>query len=92
VIVLESHPGLAALFAAIWAILSCAIPLMRMNWRHSATCMLVLAGVPLLGWLTYLCGPALGVLILSLGLSILVWQPLDLLLRRRRRPSRQGAQ
>ncbi|MTH77287.1 DUF2484 family protein [Paracoccus aestuariivivens] len=91
-IALGTHPGAAALCAAGWLVLACAMPLIRHHRRHAAIWLLVMPGVPLLGWLTYLCGPTLGVLFLALGLSILVWPPLDWLQRRRRRAAGHGAQ
>lgn len=88
-IVLASHPAAAALFGLLWAVMACLLPLVRLRWRHTALWLLVLAGVPLLGWLTYLCGPGFGVLFLALGLSVLVWPPLALL-RRDRGPAQDG--
>ncbi|WP_347267231.1 DUF2484 family protein [Paracoccus sp. (in: a-proteobacteria)] len=87
-IMLASHPLMAALMGALWAVLACLLPLVRRRWRHAALWLVVLAGVPLLGWLTYLCGPGLGVLFLALGLSVLVWPPAGLL--RRLKPAPQG--
>ncbi|SMO58050.1 DUF2484 family protein [Paracoccus laeviglucosivorans] len=78
-----NHPGVAALAATIWALLACLLPLVALSWRHLAVWGLVFCGVPVLGWLTYLCGPGFGVLFLALGLSVLVWPPLDAMRRRR---------
>lgn len=88
---LATHPLVPALCAVGWALVACMVPLIRQNHRLAAIWILVLAGVPILGWLTYLCGPGFGVLFLALGLSILVWPPLELL-RARRSPDRHGAQ
>ena len=78
-IALASHPLAAALAALAWAVLACIVPcLRRPGRRHGMVCLLVLGGVPLLGWLTYLCGPGFGVLFLALGLSVLVWPPFRL--------------
>nr|WP_240547636.1 DUF2484 family protein [Paracoccus sp. J56] len=63
--------------------MACLLPFVRLRWRYSAFWTLVLCGVPVLGWLTYLCGPGFGVLFFALGLSLLVWPPFDP--RRRRR-------
>lgn len=73
---LASHPAAAAILALGWAVLACLLPLIRPALHHAALWSLVLAGVPLLGWLTFLCGPGFGVLFLSLGLLLLVWPPL----------------
>lgn len=78
-IALAGHPLAAAGAALAWAVLACIVPcLRRQRRRHAMVCLLVLGGVPLLGWLSYLCGPGFGVLFLALGLSILVWPPLRL--------------
>ncbi|RDW12543.1 DUF2484 family protein [Paracoccus thiocyanatus] len=74
-IALVSHPGAAALGAVLWGLMACSLPFVRLRWRHSALWALVVCGVPVLGWLTYLCGPGFGVLFLALGLSLLVWPP-----------------
>ena len=52
---------------------------------------LIISGVPVLGWLTYLYGPACGVLFLLLGLSLLVWPPVEALRRRRDAGSHRSA-
>ena len=86
---LASHPGTAAILAMVWAGLACLLPLVRDCWRPGLFWALVLIGVPLLGWLTFVTGPGLGVLFLALGLSLLVWSPLARL-RRRHGPARDG--
>ena len=83
-IALASHPAVAVLCALLWGVAACLLPFVRRRWRHGALWLLVLCGVPALGWLTYLCGPGFGVLFLSLGLSLLVWPPFDPRRRRRR--------
>lgn len=87
-ILLASHPVVAALCAVLWGVLACLLPFVRLRWRHAALWTLVLGGVPVLGWLTYLCGPGFGVLFLSLGLSLLVWPPFET--RRRRILTQRG--
>ncbi|ARC35757.1 DUF2484 domain-containing protein [Paracoccus yeei] len=82
---LTQYPGLAFGLALVWAALACLLPLVRMRRRPPCLFALVVCGVPVLGWLTLICGPGFGVLFLALGLSLLVWPPLESL-RRRRRP------
>lgn len=82
-ILLASHPLVAASCAVLWGVAACLLPFVRLRWRHAMLWVLVMCGVPVLGWLTYLCGPGFGVLFLSLGLSLLVWPPFE---TRRRRP------
>ncbi|MDT1061558.1 DUF2484 family protein [Paracoccus sp. CPCC 101403] len=79
---LASHPATAAICALSWAFLSCMLPFLRPGPRHVALWALVLAGVPVLGWLTFLYGPGFGVLFMALGLSILVWPPVEWMRRR----------
>ncbi len=85
---LAGHPFVAAFCAVLWGVLACLLPFVRLRWRHAALWTLVLCGVPVLGWLTYLCGPGFGVLFLSLGLSLLVWPPFET--RRRRAVAQRG--
>lgn len=80
--VLASHPAAAALAALAWAVLACLLPIVPPRWSYPAIWALIVTGVPVLGWLTYLCGPGFGVLFLALGLSVLVWPPAELLRRR----------
>lgn len=80
---LADNPGTAAFLGLLWAVLACLVPMLAPAWRHAAIWALVICGVPVLGWLTYLCGPGFGVLFLSLGLSLLVWPPVEALRRRR---------
>ena len=87
-ILLASHPFVAAGCAVLWAVAACLLPFARPRQRHAALWALVLCGVPVLGWLTYLCGPGFGVLFLSLGLSLLVWPPFET--RRRRALAQRG--
>ena len=87
-IFLASHPLVAALLAVMWGVTACMLPFVRLRWQYAALWALVLCGVPVLGWLTYLCGPGFGVLFLALGLSLLVWPPFDA--RRRRALAQRG--
>ncbi|MTH65735.1 DUF2484 family protein [Paracoccus shanxieyensis] len=80
---LANHPGAAALIAVLWAVLACLLPLVRPARQHAAIWGLIVIGVPVLGWLTYLCGPGFGVLFLALGISILVWPPAGAMRRKR---------
>ena len=62
----------------------------RARWRPALLLGLVVCGVPVLGWLTYLTGPAFGLLFLALGLSLLVWPPAQYLRRRRHAQPERG--
>ncbi|MFO1139465.1 MAG: DUF2484 family protein [Paracoccus sp. (in: a-proteobacteria)] len=85
---LSTHPLLAGLAALLWVGAACLLPFSRLRWRYAVLWILVISGVPVLGWLTLLYGPACGVLFLLLGLSLLVWPPAETL-RRRRHPDPQ---
>ncbi|RCW79714.1 DUF2484 family protein [Paracoccus lutimaris] len=85
---LATHPLLAVIAAVLWVAAACLMPFIRLRWRYVALWVLVICGVPVLGWLTYLGGPACGVLFLLLGLSLLVWPPVEALRRRRHHPQR----
>ncbi|WP_343039849.1 DUF2484 family protein [Paracoccus limosus] len=88
---LAGHPGAAALAALSWAVLACLLPMVRARWYYPAIWALIVVGVPVLGWLTYLCGPGFGVLFLALGLSLLVWPPVEAMRRRRGQGGTPGA-
>ena len=75
---------------ASWVALACLWPMFRARWRPALLLGLVVCGVPVLGWLTYLTGPAFGLLFLALGLSLLVWPPAQYLRRRRHAQPERG--
>jgi membrane protease YdiL (CAAX protease family) len=72
-------PSLIA--AALWALVAnIAAVLPGERGRDSAVVILVLTGVPLLGWLTFQNGPWIGLAGLAAGAATLRW-PLFLVLR-----------
>ena len=75
----------------IWGVAACLVPFLRLRWRATALAAVVALGVPALGWMTFVCGPGAGVLALSLGLGVLIWQPLAALKRRRAAQQRNAA-
>lgn len=87
---LSTHPLAATLLALVWVALACLWPMFRARWRPALLLGLVVCGVPVLGWLTYLTGPAFGLLFLALGLSLLVWPPAQYLRRRRHAQPERG--
>lgn len=73
------------LLACLWAVTATLIALLPSRDRHwRAAYLLIAAGVPILGWVTYQNGPWLGLIVLGAGVSILRW-PLIHLWRRMRR-------
>lgn len=67
---------IALTIAGVWLlavlVLRLALPPQR---RSSAMRIMVLLGVPALGWLTLKCGPGIGVAGFLLGLLVLLWPP-----------------
>ncbi|MDO9527345.1 MAG: DUF2484 family protein [Gemmobacter sp.] len=58
------------LAAIVWLV--CALGRRQLGWRLVPTWMLVVPGIPLVGALTYVFGPVLGVVALGLGVILLV--------------------
>ena len=85
------HPLVAMLLAMLWVALACMLPLFRHRTRPLILAGLEVFGVPVLGWLTYLAGPACGVLFLALGLSLLAWPPVEHWRRRRHLAAERGS-
>lgn len=67
---------LALAVVAGWLILARLAGSLRRRQRQRALWALVATGVPILGWLTYTCGPWAGIAFLSLGLAVLIRLPL----------------
>ncbi|MGY6410893.1 MAG: DUF2484 family protein [Alkalilacustris sp.] len=63
------------LLSALWAIAATAIVLLPRRAQRRGTVALVVAGVPLLGWLTLVHGPLAGLIGLIVGASMLHWPP-----------------
>lgn len=73
---------IALAIAVVWVGLACLLPFVGWRWRQTALWTLVVLGVPVLGWVTYIWGPGFGVLVFAIGLSILVWPPAALVRRK----------
>ena len=72
-----AHSGWAAGIALIlWALAAALWPLAPDRHRPALLLGLVAAGIPVLGWLTYCCGPAAGVAAFGLGIALLTLRPL----------------
>ncbi|HRO16221.1 MAG TPA: DUF2484 family protein [Paracoccus sp. (in: a-proteobacteria)] len=74
-------PLLCLAAALLWMLGVSLMGLLRPGQRPRAQAVAVIAGVPLLGWLTYDCGPVVGGGAFALGLTLLAWCPVQ---RRRR--------
>lgn len=87
---LAAYPYVAVIVAVLWSGVACLLPFVRHHWQFAVLWALVVTGVPVLGWLTYLFGPAGGVLFLAIGLALLVWPPAEVLRRRRHSQAGRG--
>ncbi|MRX51374.1 DUF2484 family protein [Paracoccus sp. S-4012] len=76
---------LCFLCAAIWVGLTAAVGLVPAERRAGPFWAAALAGVPLLGWMTYVWGPGAGIATFLLGLLVLIRAPAAVGARRRRR-------
>lgn len=74
------------LLAVLWGAAVLAVAVMPRRHHRPGAMGLVAAGVPILGWLTWVHGPAAGLVALGAGAAVLRWPPRHLgrWLRRRR--------
>lgn len=56
-----------------WVVIATAIALLPRPFHSPGAVVLVLAGIPLVGWVTYETGPIWGMLAIAAGASILRW-------------------
>lgn len=76
------------LLAFLWLILANLLGMIPSRDGHRArAALLIVIGLPLLGWLTWVNGPVVGLLFLAGAVSVLRWPVLMLLRRIRRRLS-----
>ncbi|MFV0361146.1 DUF2484 family protein [Tropicimonas sp.] len=82
------------LLVCLWVIVASVLAIIPSRHGHwPAAVMLIVAGVPLLGYVTYQNGALVGLLVLAAGASVLRW-PLVFLWRRLRKrySKRHGAE
>jgi hypothetical protein len=80
-------------FACIWAIVASVVAMLPRRIHWPAAVLLILTGIPLLGWVTYQNGPLWGMLVLAGGASMLRWPIVHLMRRlRRREPDEEPAE
>ena len=71
------HSAVLALAVVMgWLLLARLARTLRPRQRQRALWALITTGVPILGWLTYTCGPLAGIGFLTLGVLVLVRLPL----------------
>ncbi|GGF68009.1 hypothetical protein GCM10011402_20530 [Paracoccus acridae] len=71
------HSAVLALAVVMgWLLLARLARTLRPRQRQRALWALIATGVPILGWLTYTCGPLAGIGFLTLGVLVLVRLPL----------------
>lgn len=76
----------------VWFIVANLVAMLPSRDQHwTAAYVLIACGVPLLGWLTAVHGPVIGMIALAAGASVLRW-PLILLVRRLQGASRPPRQ
>lgn len=75
---------LSLALALLWAAAAFCLPLAPRRRQGGLKIALIVAGIPVLGWVTYCCGPGLGMIALVLGFAVLLSAPLS---RRRARPA-----
>lgn len=66
--------SLSVVLAAVWVILAnvlAMLPSRDNHWRHAF--ILIVIGIPLLGYVTYENGPWIGLAALIAGMSVLRW-------------------
>lgn len=68
-------PVIAMSITGLWLFAACLISLLVPPHRGRARAVLIAMGVPILGWLTLVWGPGIGVTTFTLGLLALVLQP-----------------
>ncbi len=64
---------LSLILACIWALTACAAGMGPRRFHIPAAWVLVLTGIPLLGFVTYQTGPFWGIVLLLAGMSVLRW-------------------
>lgn len=92
---LASHPLAAQSVIAVvllWGCLASLLPYLRRHQRMTGLWLIVALGVPVLGGITLVLGPFLGLVAFGLGVGILVRSPLTLIWRQgvRRQSRRRG--
>ncbi|MBT0956242.1 DUF2484 family protein [Alphaproteobacteria bacterium KMM 3653] len=81
---------LSLILACLWAVTAITIAMFPSKDHHWRTAYILIAiGIPLLGFVTYQNGPAIGLICLAAGASVLRW-PLIYLGRWVRRKVRGG--
>lgn len=78
------------ILACIWALVACAAGMGPRRFHIPAAWVLILTGIPLLGFVTYQAGPIWGVVLLMAGASVLRWPLIRLGQRIRRAVSVQN--
>ncbi len=61
----------AACLWAVFANVAAMLPSRRKHWPLAIV--LIVVGIPILGWVTYEGGPILGLAVLAAGMSVLRW-------------------
>ena len=66
--------SLSLALALVWLVLANVLAMIPSRDNHWARAYaLIIVGVPLVGWVTWVNGPILGLLVLAAGASVLRW-------------------
>jgi len=82
---------LSIFFAGLWCLAAGIAGLAPQRFHWGAVWVLIVAGIPLLGYVTYENGPVIGLLALFGGISVLRWAPRLLALSERWTGGAEGA-
>ena len=78
--------SLPLILALLWLILANLLAMIPSRDQHrTRAVVLIIIGVPLVGWVTWVNGPVVGLLVLAAGVSVLRWPVLFLIRWIRRR-------
>ena len=61
------------ILACLWAVVATAIALLPRDWHWPGAAVLIVLGIPLLGFVTFQHGALVGLLLLAGGMSVLRW-------------------
>lgn len=85
------------ILACLWAIIASVVAMVPRRFHWPGVVVMVVTGIPLLGWVTWQNGPLWGMLVLAGGASMLRWPVVPLArrlwrggVRRRNRRNRAG--
>lgn len=64
---------LSLILACLWALVATGIAMTSARWHWPAAYVLIVVGIPLVGYVTLQNGPVVGLVVLAGGVSMLRW-------------------